>query len=96
MTFILKIDEDDALPFIRQLPEKKSRRIVDSKIKLLAEDPYHGKGGDKECLTLRDGVKIYRLYIARSITVFYKICDDTVFITEVLTIQQVHKKYIRL
>ena len=95
MTFILKIDEDDALPFIRKLPEK-SRRIVDSKIKLLAEDPYPGKGGDKECLTLRDGVKIYRLHIARSITVFYKIRDDTVFITEVLTIEQAHKKYNRL
>jgi len=95
LTFILKIDEDDALPFIRQLPEK-SRRIIDSKIKLLAEDPHPGKGGDKECLTLRDGVKIYRLHIARSITVFYKIRDDTVFITEVLTIQQAHKKYNRL
>jgi len=95
LTFILRIDEDDALPFIRQLPEK-SRRIVDSKIKLLAEDPCPGKGGDKECLTLRDGARIYRLHIARSITVFYKIRDDTVFITEVLTIQQAHKKYNRL
>jgi len=85
----------DALPFIRQLPEK-SRRVVDSEIKLLAEDPYPGKGGDKECLTLREGVRIYRLQFARSITVFYKIRDDTVFITKVLTIQQAHKKYNRL
>ena len=95
MTFILRIDEDDALPFIRQLPEK-SRRIVDSNIKLLAEDPYPGKGGDKECLILRDGVRIYRLHIARSITVFYKIMNDTVYITEVLTAEQAHKKYNRL
>ena len=95
MTFILRIDDDDALPFIRQLPEK-SRRVVDSEIKLLAEDPYPGKGGDKECLTLREGVRIYRLQFARSITVFYKIRDDTVFITEVLTIRQAHKKYNRL
>ena len=95
MTFILRIDEDDALPFIRQLPEK-SRRIVDSKIKLLAEDPYPGKGGDKECLTLRDGFKIYRLHIARSITVFYRSLNDTVYITEDLTTGQAHKKYNRL
>jgi mRNA-degrading endonuclease RelE of RelBE toxin-antitoxin system len=95
LTFILRIDDDDALPVIRQLPEK-SRRIVDSNIKLLAEDPYPGKGGDKECLTLRDGVKMYRLHIARSITVFYKILNDTVYITEVLTTEQAHKKYNRL
>jgi mRNA interferase RelE/StbE len=95
LTFTLRIDEDDALPFIRQLPEK-SQRIVDSKIRLLAEDPFPGKGGDKECLTLRDGVRIYRLHVARSITVFYRIHDDTVYITEVLTIEQAHKKYNRL
>ena len=95
MTFILRIDEDDALPFIRNLPEK-SQRVVDSKIKLLAEDPYPGKGGDKECLILRDGLKIYRPHIGKNFTVFYKIQKNTVFITEILTLEQAHKKYNRL
>jgi len=92
VTFLLRIDEVDALPFIQHLPEK-SKRIVDAKIRLLVEDPFPGKGGDKELLLLRPGVRIYRLHISRQFTAFYRVRDDTVYITEVMTIGQAHKKY---
>jgi Plasmid stabilisation system protein. len=92
VTFRLLIDEEDALPFIQHLPEK-SKRIVDAKIRVLAEDPFPGKGGDKELLVIRRGVRIYRLHISRQFTAFYRVRDDTVYITEVMTIREAHKKY---
>jgi mRNA-degrading endonuclease RelE of RelBE toxin-antitoxin system len=92
VTFHLRIDEVDALPFIQNLPEK-SKRIVDAKIRLLAKDPFPGKGADKELLILRPGVRIYRLHISRQFTAFYRIKGDIVYITEVMTIGQAHKKY---
>jgi hypothetical protein len=62
----------------------------------LENDPFPGKGGDKELLNLRENVKVYRLHIASSFTAFYEIEGKTVFVNEVLTIEQAHKKYNRL
>jgi len=71
----------------------KSRRIIKTHLKSLKKDPFFGKGGDKELLNLRPGVKIYRLPIGHSFTAFYEIEGRIVFVNEIMTIDQVHKKY---
>jgi len=61
----------------------------------LKDDPYPGKDGDKELVKAPKGrseEKVYRLHIGRSFTAFYRIEDKTVYVTEVLTIEQAHKK----
>ena len=100
MTYRLLIDEADALPFITNLPAK-SRRIILKKLLSLERDPFPGVGGDKELIKApkaRSDEKVYRLYIAHSFTAFYRIdrVDKLVFITEIMTIEQAHKKYDRL
>ena len=82
----------DAVAFINAQNEK-SRRIITSHLKSLVDDPYPGKGGDKELLNLRPGMKIYRLHIGRSFTAIYVIEKNSVLVTEVMTIGQAHKKY---
>jgi len=52
--------------------------------------------GDKKLLNLRQDVKIYRLHIGHSFTAYYEIEGKTVFVNEILTIEQAHKKYKRL
>jgi mRNA interferase RelE/StbE len=89
---IIDIDE---IAYINSLNEK-SKRIIKTHLKTLENDPFPGKGGDKELLNLRQNVKIYRLHIAQSFTAFYEIEGKTVFVNEVLTIEQAHKKYNRL
>jgi len=100
VNYRLLIDEADALPFITNLPAK-SRRIILEKLLSLEKDPFPGAGGDKELIKAPKGrseEKVYRLHIAHSFTVFYRIerLNKTVFITEILTIEQAHKKYDRL
>jgi len=82
----------DAVTFINAQNEK-SLRIITSHLKTLEDDPFPGKGGDKELLNLRQGMKIYRHHIGRSYTAFYVIEDNSVLVTEVMTIEQAHKKY---
>lgn len=93
MTFAVKIDED-ALAFIKHLPDK-SQEIIDGKIKTLKDDPFPGKRGDKELLILGKGKNVCRLPIGHSYTVFYRISTDKkiVYITDMMTIEQAHKKY---
>lgn len=91
MIFDVSIDID-AVEFINTLNDK-SRRIIRNHLETLAHDPFPGKGGDKELLKLRPGVKIYRFHIGRSFTAYYLIEGTTVFITEIMTIEQAHKKY---
>jgi mRNA-degrading endonuclease RelE of RelBE toxin-antitoxin system len=91
LSFEAVIDEE-AVAFINSL-DTKSRRLVGSHLKSLEENPYPGIGGDKELMKLRPGVRIYRLHIGRSFTAFYQIEGNTIFITEVMTIEQAHKKY---
>lgn len=94
MIFAVSIDID-AVAFVHSL-DQKSQRIIRAHLKSLETDPFPGKGGDKELLELRDGVRIYRLHIAHSFTAFYEIEGDLVFVNEIMTIEQAHKKYKRL
>jgi mRNA interferase RelE/StbE len=92
--FEVIIDVDE-ITYINSLNEK-NKRIIKAHLKSLENDPFPGKGGDKELLNLRQSIKIYRLHIAHSFTAFYEIEGKTVFVNEVLTIEQAHKKYNRL
>ncbi len=94
MKFEVIIDIDE-IAYINSLDEK-SKRIIKSHLKSLENDPFPGKGGDKELLNLRESARIYRLHIAHAFTAFYEIEGKTVFVNEVLTIAQAHKKYNRL
>ena len=81
--------------FLNKLDDK-SRRIVRARRATLQEDPFPGKGGDKELIKSPKGrpeEKVYRLHIGRSFTAFYRIKGETVYVTEVLTIGDTHKKY---
>ena len=91
MSFKAVIDRK-ALAYLSELPEK-SQRIIKEKCNALAEDPFPGKGGDKELLHLE--FKLYRLHVARSFTVFYQVCkkDELVKILEIATIDKAHKLY---
>jgi mRNA-degrading endonuclease RelE of RelBE toxin-antitoxin system len=75
--------------------EEKSRRIIKEKLETLQENPFPGKRGDKEKLCLRHGYILYRLYIGRSWTAFYRINEQkkVIRILDVMTIEQAHKKY---
>ena len=94
MNFEVIIDIDE-IAYINSLNDK-NKRIIKTHLKTLETDPFPGKGGDKELLNLREGVRIYRLHIGHSYTAFYEIEGKTVFVNEVLTIEQAHKKYNRL
>jgi mRNA interferase RelE/StbE len=91
LKFEVGIDIDAAV-FINTQNEK-TRRIIHSHLKSLEDDPFPGKGGDKELLNTRPGVKIYRLHIGRTFTAIYVIEESSVLVTEVITIEQAHKKY---
>ena len=82
----------DAAAFINTQNEK-TRRIIYSHLKSLEDDPFPGKGGDRELLNTRPGMKIYRLHIGRSFTAIYVIEEHSVLVTEVMTSGQAHKKY---
>ena len=89
----LEIDER-ALKFLTAIPEK-SRRTVKKHCLALGDDPFPGKGGDKEALHMAGFRALYRLHIGRSYTVFYRIFEEEqiVRILEIMTIEQAHKKY---
>lgn len=75
--------------------DEKSQRIVRNNLKKLIEDPHPGFGkGDKEKLNLPDE-EIYRLHIGRTWTAFYIILEEKeqVRITDLMTIDEAHKKY---
>lgn len=80
------------LKYLSELPEK-SQHLIKQKCHALAEDPYPGKGGDKELQHLE--FKLYRLHVGRSFTVFYQIDEDEdqVLILEIATIDKAHKLY---
>jgi len=81
--------------FLNELDDK-SRRIVRTRLATLKEDPFPGQGGDKELIKSPKGrpdEKVYRLHISHRFTAFYQIRGKMVFVTEVLTIEQAHKKY---
>ena len=82
----------DAIAFVNSRNDE-SRRVIRSRLEILKDDPFPGRAGDKELLELRHGIQIYRLPISHAYTAFYKIMENRVFITEVMTIDQAHKKY---
>ena len=81
--------------FLNSLDDK-SRRIVRARLATLTSDPYPGKGGDKELIKSPKGrpdEKVFRLHVSHRFTAFYRIKEKTVYVTEILTIEQAHKKY---
>lgn len=81
--------------FLNSLDDK-SRRIIRTRLAALKDDPFPGKTGDKELIKSpkgREDETVYRLHLGRSFTAFYQIRERTVYITELLTIEQAHKKY---
>lgn len=93
MVAYLLVIKKKALEFVRALPPKSQRLIVE-KCKTLAIDPFPGKG-DKEIIPRKNYEDIYRLHISRSYTAIYKINKDEekVLILEITTIEQAHKVY---
>jgi mRNA-degrading endonuclease RelE of RelBE toxin-antitoxin system len=93
VNFCVLIDED-AQEFLDNLP-KKSQNIVKSKLRVLENDPFPGKGGDKELLRSPKHKDLYRLHIARSYTAFYRIFPEerAVKILWLCPIEQAHKLY---
>ena len=65
--------EKKAREFLKRLPEK-TRRIVVDKILELRIDPF--PGGNRERLVYHYPPAVYRLHTARSYTVFYLIEND--------------------
>jgi mRNA interferase RelE/StbE len=97
VTWRLFLDKKRAQNFYDHLPEK-SRAIVRDHLLRLAEDPCPRSGADKEQLTIRGDNRYFCLHIDRSLTAFHTIHEEerTVYILEILTIEQAHKKYGRL
>ncbi|PKL64759.1 MAG: hypothetical protein CVV32_06660 [Methanomicrobiales archaeon HGW-Methanomicrobiales-3] len=94
MSYTVRIDTE-AHDFYLSL-DAKSRRVLRAHLEILKTDPHPGKTRDKELLNLRDGVRIYRMHVSHSFTVYYEIEGDCVYVNEILTIEQAHKKYRRL
>ena len=96
VNFCVLIDED-AQEFLDKL-SKKSNEIVKTKLRILESDPFPGKGGDKELLRSLKHDDVYRLHISRSYTAFYRVSQDEkiVRILWLGTIEQAHKKYVRV
>jgi hypothetical protein len=76
------------LEYINSLPEKDRRIIKQHLVQL--EDPLTARDAEH----LRDGA--CRMHIAHRCTAFFVVFRDGVRIVDVLTIEQVHKKYKRL
>ena len=86
--------ESKAEKFLKMLPQK-TRRIIVDKILNLMEDPF--PKGNKEKLTYPHPPAVYRLHISRLFTVFYIIETDenVIKIEKILTIERAHKEYSR-
>jgi mRNA interferase RelE/StbE len=93
VNFCVLIDEE-AQEFLDDLP-KKSNGIVKNKLRILEDDPFPGKGGDKELLNHPKHKELYRLHISHSYTAFYHIFvkEKTVKILWLGTIERAHKRY---
>jgi len=65
---------------------------VKNKITFLSKDPYPGKDGNKERLTCAGKEPVYRLPINHSYTAFYRIKNEKIYVFDLMTIEQAHKK----
>lgn len=86
--------EKKAEKFLKKLPQK-ARRIIVDKILELRDDPF--PGGNKEKLEYDHPPVVYRLHVSRSFTVFYIIENDEhlIKIVKITTIEHAHKEYSR-
>lgn len=86
--------EKNAEKFLKRLPSK-SRRIIVDKILELREDPF--PGGNKERIESSHPPVVFRLHVSRSFTVFYCIETDErlVKIVKICSIERAHKDYSR-
>lgn len=85
---------DEIREFLENLDDKSSR-IIKNNLDKLKENPYPGKGtGDKEKLPIK-GEERYRIHIGRTWTAFYSILkeQEQVRVSEILPIEEAHKKY---
>lgn len=85
----------DAQKYIDSLTEK-SKGIIKKKLETLKDNPHPGRA-DKKKLQLPD-YDLFRMHISRSYTVFYRIYEEekTVKVLDIMTIEEVHKRYGRL
>jgi mRNA-degrading endonuclease RelE of RelBE toxin-antitoxin system len=77
------------------LLDKKTISIIKKNLRKLKDDAYPGRGsGNKEKLPI-DGKERYRMHVGHTWTVFYSILEDKkeVRISEILTINEAHKRY---
>ncbi len=65
------------------------------KLKILQEDPFPGRGGEKERLYTQDRDDTYRLHISHKYTAFYRIYvkEKEVHVLDIMSIEQAHKRY---
>ena len=82
-----------AKQFLENLPDKIRNHTIDT-LKGFRENP---RPRDSELLTLPDEYQVYRIHIARVLTVFYQVHDEEhlVRILKIMTIEQAHKEYRR-
>ncbi len=80
-----------ATEFLKHLPEKLQGTTRDT-LRALREDP---RPRGSELLTLPDNYRVYRIHVARVLTVFYQVYDDEHLarILKIMTIEQAHKEY---
>jgi mRNA-degrading endonuclease RelE of RelBE toxin-antitoxin system len=80
--------EDRVKEFIRELPDK-DRRVIGEHIDRLTKHP-NATGDIKK---LRTRKPRWRMHISLKYTLFYYIDSDMVWIDQIMTIEQAHKKY---
>ncbi|GAB6286335.1 MAG: hypothetical protein STSR0009_25360 [Methanoregula sp.] len=80
--------EDHVKEFIRALPDK-DRRVISEHIDRLSEHP-NATGNIKKLHTKKSR---WRMHISLKYTLFYYIDSNIVWIDQIMTIEQAHKKY---
>lgn len=82
-----------AVDFLEYLPEK----LQENTRRTLREPREDPRPRDSELLILPDNYRVYRIHIARVLTVFFQVYDDEhlVRILKIMTIEQAHKEYRR-
>jgi mRNA interferase RelE/StbE len=80
--------------FYRALPEK-DRRIVVVHIRHLLE--YPDIRADIECIDKTNTEQIWRMHVSRKYTIIYTVflAGNEIHVDDLMTIEQVHKKYDR-
>ncbi|MDP2797455.1 MAG: hypothetical protein Q8N94_08100 [Methanoregula sp.] len=80
--------EDNVKDFLRELP-KKDRRVISEHIERLTEHP----GATGNIKKLHTKKPRWRMHISMKYTLFYYVDSDMVWVGEIMTLEQAHKKY---